>query len=115
MRGSVVLETRLGDLEVGIREGTAAWLDVRATAGKVHNALEAAEAPGPSAETVEVRGRTTAGNVGAEAVSRARSGTAGPTSASSRPRRRRVCAGDARPAGVALDGPVVSAVACCGR
>ena len=63
LRGSVVLETRLGDLEVGIREGTAAWLDVRAAAGKVHNSLDAAEAPGPSAETVEVRARTTAGSV----------------------------------------------------
>jgi Putative adhesin len=63
VRGSVVLETRLGDLEVGIREGTAAWLDVRATAGKVHNALDAAEAPGPSAETVEVRARTSAGEI----------------------------------------------------
>jgi len=63
VRGSVVLETRLGDLEVGIREGTAAWLDVRANAGKVHNALEAAEAPDRSAETVEVRARTTAGSV----------------------------------------------------
>ena len=63
VRGSVVLETRLGDLEVGIREGTAAWIDVRSTAGKVHNALEASEKPEPSAETVEVRGRTTAGNV----------------------------------------------------
>jgi benzoylformate decarboxylase len=28
VRGSVVLETKLGDVEVGIREGTAAWLDV---------------------------------------------------------------------------------------
>ena len=46
VRGSVVLETRVGDLEVGIREGTAAWLDVSASAGKVHNALEAADAPG---------------------------------------------------------------------
>ena len=63
VRGSVVLETRLGDLEVGIREGTAAWLDVRATAGQVHNALEAAEAPDRSADTVEVRGRTSAGSV----------------------------------------------------
>jgi len=63
VRGSVVLETRLGDLEVGIREGTAAWLDVRSTAGKVHNALEAADAPQPSTETVEVRARTTVGNV----------------------------------------------------
>ena len=63
VRGSVVLETSLGDLEVGIREGTAAWLDVRAAAGKVDNALEAAEAPERSAETVEVRARTTAGRI----------------------------------------------------
>ena len=62
-RGSVVLETRLGDLEVGIPDGTAAWLDVSAKAGKVHNALDAAAAPEPSAETVEVRGRTSAGDV----------------------------------------------------
>jgi putative adhesin len=62
-RGAVVLETSLGDLDVGIPEGTSAWLDVRATAGKVHNELEAAEAPEPSAETVEVRARTVAGNV----------------------------------------------------
>ena len=63
VRGSVVLETRIGDLEVGIPEGTAAWLDVRAGAGRVHNALEAAQAPDGSAETVEVRARTTAGDV----------------------------------------------------
>jgi len=63
VRDAVVLETRLGDLEVGVREGTAAWLDVRARAGKVHSTLEAADAPDPSAETVEVRARTTAGNV----------------------------------------------------
>ena len=63
VRGSVVLETRLGDLEVGIPEGIAAWLDVSARAGRVHNALDAAEAPEPSADTVEVRGRTSAGSV----------------------------------------------------
>ena len=63
VRGSVVLETRVGDLEVGIREGTAAWLDVSAKAGTVHNALAAADAPEPSTETVEVRGRTSVGSV----------------------------------------------------
>ena len=63
MRGSVVLETQIGDLEVGIREGTAAWLDVSARAGKVHNALDAADAPEASAETVEVRARTSVGDV----------------------------------------------------
>jgi hypothetical protein len=62
-RGSIVLETHLGDLEVGIPEGTAAWLDLRSTAGKVHNALEAAGAPEPSADAVEVRARTTVGDV----------------------------------------------------
>jgi hypothetical protein len=63
VRDSLVLETHLGDVEVGIRDGTAAWLDVRAAAGKVLNALESAEAPGSSAETVQVRARTSAGNV----------------------------------------------------
>ena len=58
VRGTVVLETKVGDLEVGIRAGTAAWLDVSAMAGKVHNALDAAGAPEPSAETVDVRART---------------------------------------------------------
>jgi DUF4097 and DUF4098 domain-containing protein YvlB len=61
--GSVVLATRLGDVELGIPEGTPAWLDVRAPAGQVLNALDAAEAPDPSAETVEVRARTSAGDV----------------------------------------------------
>jgi hypothetical protein len=62
-RGSAVLETHVGDLEVGIREGTSAWLDVSSIAGRVHNALDAADAPDPSAETVEVRARTIAGDV----------------------------------------------------
>jgi Putative adhesin len=63
VRGSVVLETQIGDVEVGIREGTAAWLDVSASAGKVHNALATADAPEPSARTVEVRARTSVGDV----------------------------------------------------
>jgi hypothetical protein len=64
VRDSVVLETSLGDLEVGIPEGTAAWLDVRAAAGKVRNGLEAAATPpDTAAEKVEVRARTSAGDV----------------------------------------------------
>ena len=62
-RGSVVLETALGDLEVGIPEGVPAYLDARAVAGRVQNTLEPGSAPASSAETVEVRARTTAGNV----------------------------------------------------
>jgi hypothetical protein len=62
-RGSVVLETALGDLEVGIPEGVPAWLDARAVAGRVQNSLEPGSAPDSSAESVDVRARTTAGNV----------------------------------------------------
>ncbi|MFD7654377.1 DUF4097 domain-containing protein [Actinosynnema sp. NPDC059797] len=62
-RGSVVLETRVGELEVGIREGTAAWLDVRSLAGRVHNRLTAADSPADTDERVEVRARTSLGDV----------------------------------------------------
>ena len=58
-----MLETKIGELEVGIREGSAAWLDVSSGHGRVHNALEAADAPAPSAETVRVRARTTIGDI----------------------------------------------------
>jgi DUF4097 and DUF4098 domain-containing protein YvlB len=62
-RGSIVLETHLGELEVGVREGSAAWLDVRAAAGRLHNALDASSAPGSSDEKVEIRARTSLGDV----------------------------------------------------
>jgi DUF4097 and DUF4098 domain-containing protein YvlB len=62
-RGSVELQTHLGDIEVGVREGSAAWLDLRSSAGAVHNALDAADAPGASAETLEVRARTHLGDI----------------------------------------------------
>lgn len=62
-RGSVVLETHAGDLDIGIRQGTAAWLDVRSLTGSVRNSLDAAGEPEPSAPTVEVRARTTVGDV----------------------------------------------------
>ncbi|XVS65096.1 DUF4097 family beta strand repeat-containing protein [Actinosynnema sp. CA-299493] len=63
VRGSVVVETSAGGLEVGIREGTAAWLDVRAVAGRVRNELTGADAPGDTEERVEVRARTSLGDI----------------------------------------------------
>jgi Putative adhesin len=63
VRGSVVLETKIGDLEVGIREGTAAWLDVHSRFGQLHNSLEAADTPEKSAATVDVRARTSVGEI----------------------------------------------------
>jgi DUF4097 and DUF4098 domain-containing protein YvlB len=63
VRGSVVLETAGGDLEVGIRDGTAAWLDVSTQYGSVRNSLTASDRPAPSTETVEVRAHTAYGDI----------------------------------------------------
>lgn len=62
-RGSAVLESAFGELEVGIREGTSALLDVRSGFGTVDNSLAAADGPEPSGETLEVRARTSFGDI----------------------------------------------------
>jgi DUF4097 and DUF4098 domain-containing protein YvlB len=63
VRGSVVLLTSYGELELGVREGTAAWLDVSSGFGNVHSSLETSAGPASSDETVEVRGRTGFGDI----------------------------------------------------
>jgi DUF4097 and DUF4098 domain-containing protein YvlB len=63
VRGSVVLETASGELEIGVREGTAAWLDVRTQYGIVRSSLDPADGPAPSEETVQVRARTAYGDI----------------------------------------------------
>lgn len=62
-RGSVTVETGFGALEVGIEEGTAAWVDANTKFGHIDNSLSAADDPGQSAETVQVRARTAFGDV----------------------------------------------------
>ncbi|WND36844.1 DUF4097 family beta strand repeat-containing protein [Streptomyces sp. BB1-1-1] len=62
-RGEVQLETSYGAIEVGIREGTAAWLDAHSGAGRVRNTLTASDTPGESEDTVKIRARTKYGNV----------------------------------------------------
>ncbi|MFE5097817.1 DUF4097 domain-containing protein [Streptomyces sp. NPDC056638] len=61
--GTVQLETSYGAIEVGIREGTAAWLDVSSGSGQVRNTLTASETPEKTEDTVEVRARTRYGNI----------------------------------------------------
>jgi len=63
VRGTIGLESAMGELEVGVRQGTAAWLDVRSQFGKVRSTLEATEAPEKSEETVEVHARTAFGDI----------------------------------------------------
>ena len=61
--GTVVLQTGFGQIDLGIRHGVAAWLDLVTSFGKVRNELSAADAPGPEEHTAEVRARTAFGDI----------------------------------------------------
>ncbi|OKK22000.1 hypothetical protein AMK16_01800 [Streptomyces sp. CB00455] len=62
-RGAIDLETSYGAIEVGVREGTAAWLDVHSGSGQVRNTLTSSAAPAGTDDTVTVRARTRHGNI----------------------------------------------------
>lgn len=61
--GTVTLTTAMGEVEVGVRRGTAAWLDAHTKLGHVRNRLEPAAAPDAQEGTVEVRARTSFGDI----------------------------------------------------
>ncbi|GAA4022601.1 DUF4097 family beta strand repeat-containing protein [Allokutzneria multivorans] len=63
VRGAVVIKTAAGDLEVGIREGTAALLDLSTGLGRVRNSLAEVASAGGASETVEVQAKTTYGDI----------------------------------------------------
>ena len=63
VHGRVVAETAAGRVEIGVREGVAAYLDLDTKYGSVRNDLDAVAGPEPDAETVEVRARTGFGDI----------------------------------------------------
>jgi DUF4097 and DUF4098 domain-containing protein YvlB len=72
--GEVSAQTARGSLEIGVRTGVAAWLDLKTQFGTVRNSLETSAAPGPGEASVEVRARTAFGDVTVH-----RTGAAGPS------------------------------------
>ena len=62
-RGAVVAETACGRIDVGVRHGVAAWLDLDARFGRVNNGLEAAAKPAATEAAVEVRARNAFGDI----------------------------------------------------
>jgi len=63
VNGAILLETAAGELEVGIREGTAAWLDASSHYGRVRNSLDETGSPEQSEATVEIRASTSYGDI----------------------------------------------------
>ena len=62
-RGVVLAQTAYGRVDVGIRAGVAAWLDLDTRCGNVETYLDAAGRPQPGEEAVEVRARSAFGDI----------------------------------------------------
>ncbi|WP_436738162.1 DUF4097 family beta strand repeat-containing protein [Streptomyces sp. BBFR102] len=63
VRGKAEFETSYGSIEVGVRKGTAVWIDAGSQAGQVVNALDAADGPDEAEATLELRARTSFGTI----------------------------------------------------
>jgi len=62
-RGAVSVKSSFGELEVGIPAGTTAYLDLHTQFGNMHNRLDGTAEPAPGEQTVEVRARTSYGDI----------------------------------------------------
>ena len=71
-RGKVSATSKNGSVEVGIREGSAAWLELNTGVGRVYNELTASDAPeaGEPVDKVEVHADTKLGDVTIRRVAR---------------------------------------------
>jgi DUF4097 and DUF4098 domain-containing protein YvlB len=61
--GAVLAETGNGKLKIAIRDGVPAWLDLNTRFGRVDNGLEEADRPQPGKDTVEIRARSSFGDI----------------------------------------------------
>jgi Putative adhesin len=62
-RGAVLAESANGRIDVGIRDGVAAWLDLKTGFGNVQNDLQVSDRPSLDEEAVDVRARTAYGDI----------------------------------------------------
>ena len=62
IRGAVTLATASGSIDIGIAEGTSAFVDAGTQYGSIRNGLEPTAGPG-SEEQVEIRARTAFGDI----------------------------------------------------
>jgi DUF4097 and DUF4098 domain-containing protein YvlB len=72
VRGKVSATSKNGAVEVGVREGSAAWLELSAGVGRVYNELASSDAPeaGEPVDKVEVHASTKLGDVTIRRASR---------------------------------------------
>lgn len=61
--GSIRVESGFGQVDVAVRPGVAAWLDLASKRGHVRNELDGDRPPGPAEQTVAVHARTQFGDI----------------------------------------------------
>lgn len=61
--GSIQVESGYGQINVGVRPGIPAWLDLSSKGGHVRNELDGDAAPAPDEQTLAVRARTQYGDI----------------------------------------------------
>jgi DUF4097 and DUF4098 domain-containing protein YvlB len=62
-KGAVVAQSAAGRVDVGVRQGSAVWLDLDTKFGRVTNDLEASSRPGPDDDVVEIHAQTSYGDI----------------------------------------------------
>ena len=62
-RGEVSAKAASGDIRAGVRQGTAAWLDVRSIAGRVTSALERGDEPAAGEQQARLALETVSGDI----------------------------------------------------
>ncbi|MDF0528412.1 DUF4097 family beta strand repeat-containing protein [Tsukamurella sp. 8F] len=63
VRGTAQVKSSYGDLDIGIRKGTAVWLDVGTQYGEARSELDEQDGPGDAADTLELQAHTTYGAI----------------------------------------------------
>lgn len=61
--GTVALNAASGDLHIGVRAGITAHLDLRSVSGRIRSELPVDDAPPEAGAALEIKARTTSGNV----------------------------------------------------
>lgn len=61
--GQVTARGASGNVDIGIEDGTAAWLDVSTVSGRISQELGQADAPGDNQQRVEITAHTVSGNL----------------------------------------------------
>lgn len=61
--GKVTARGASGNVDIGIEDGTAAWLDVSTVSGRISQELGEADAPGEGQQRIEITAHTVSGNL----------------------------------------------------